>query len=125
MGSTAEDKNSAVGFVRRRPPGSVNGDESRSRPTSVATDEPLLDPQLAAMLEARKLKSGETPGRKITACMDRYATCDTWGICCVCNCNLPTKFLLLCLLTLTGWTSSLCSVCCSSPCVYLDRHMYS
>ena len=33
-----------------------------SRPVSMATDEPLLDPQLAAMLEARKIKAGENPG---------------------------------------------------------------
>lgn len=33
-----------------------------SRPSSVIADEPLLDPQLAAMLEARKIKAGESPG---------------------------------------------------------------
>lgn len=32
------------------------------RPTSVHNEEPLLDPQLAAMLEARKIKAGESPG---------------------------------------------------------------
>ncbi|XP_067938256.1 supervillin-like [Watersipora subatra] len=37
-----------------------------SRPVSVASEEPLLDPQLAAMLEARKIKAGETPVERAT-----------------------------------------------------------
>lgn len=34
-----------------------------SRPISMASEEPLLDPQLAAMLEARKIKAGENPSK--------------------------------------------------------------
>lgn len=55
------------GPIRRRPGAATSvmnkeDKNSSSRPVSVATDEPLLDPQLAAMLEARKVKSGESTG---------------------------------------------------------------
>lgn len=49
--------------VERRRPAGVSAllNKKDPRPVSAAFDEPLLDPQLAAMLEARKIKAGENP----------------------------------------------------------------
>lgn len=49
--------------MRRKRNSLVGKDGPGSRPTSMIKDEPLLDPQLAAMLEMRKQKQGESPGK--------------------------------------------------------------
>lgn len=59
--------------MKRKPNLLLNKGEPR--PISIASDEPLLDPQLAAMLEARKEKCGESGG-KILLFNCRVCICD-------------------------------------------------